>query len=59
MKLRGISSKSAAVRLAVEEAAMREAAIPRAEAFAQLRGAARRAPLNTAPRFRDEDDLWS
>jgi hypothetical protein len=57
MRLRGIASKSEAVRVAVIEAAERERSRVRPEALRALRGAGLRAPVRK-PRFRDEDDLW-
>jgi hypothetical protein len=58
MKLRGLTSKSEAVRVAVEEAAAREAGGRRPFALGALRGAALGAPPNPNPRFQSEDDLW-
>jgi hypothetical protein len=58
MKLRGLTSKSEAVRLAVEEAAVRELAGQKRLSFSDLRGAALGAPPNPSPRFRSEDELW-
>jgi hypothetical protein len=59
MRLRSISNKSEAVRIAVEEAAQRESRVRRRAEFASWRGAGLQAPLNPSPRFRSEDDLWS
>jgi hypothetical protein len=58
MRLRGLTNKSEAVRVAVEEAAAREVAARKTVSFADLRGAALRAPPNPSPRFASEDDLW-
>ena len=57
MRLRGIATKSEAIRVAVAEAAQREGR--RAPGgFRALIGAAGRAPLNPRPRFHSDDDLW-
>jgi hypothetical protein len=58
MKLRGLTSKSEAVRVAVEEAALREMASRTPSSFGDLRGAALAAAPNPNPRFRSEDELW-
>ena len=58
MKMKGIRLKSEAVRLAVREAARRDAATHEYDYRAWL-GLALKAPLNPKPRFRGEDDLWS
>ncbi len=58
MRLRGLSNKSEAVRLAVEEAAERAAARRPRKDFSALRRAGLRAPVNPAPRFASDDDLW-
>ena len=58
MKKRGMQNQSAAIRLAVREAAGRVAG--RAEFdFRPWLGLALKAPLNPNPRFKSEDDLWS
>jgi hypothetical protein len=59
MRLRGITVKSEAVRLAVEEAAERASRASTAGDLSLLRGVGKRAPENARPRFRSEDDLWS
>ena len=58
MRVRGITSKSEAVRVAVQEAAERAGRRRRGADFGELRGAALRAPLNSRPRFFSHDDLW-
>jgi hypothetical protein len=58
MRLRGITTKSEAVRVAVLEAADRHRARGRPEAIRALRGAGLRAPLAAKPTFSSEDDLW-
>lgn len=59
MRLRGIESKSEAVRLAVEETAARAGHAHRKGSLAALRGAATKVAANPAPRFASEDDLWT
>jgi hypothetical protein len=56
MKARQISRKSDAIRVVVHEAAASGA---RDYDFRRLLGAGLHAPLNAAPRFKSEDDLWS
>jgi hypothetical protein len=58
MRLRSISRKSEAVRVAVQEAAEREGRARRRTDFAKWRGAALGPTLNENPRFRTEDELW-
>jgi hypothetical protein len=59
MRLRGIRTKSEALRVAVREGVERSiGAAPRAS-FASWLGAAARAPENPNPRFATDDDLWS
>ena len=57
MRVRGIATKSEAVRVAVIEAAERARRQPRPNAFRELIGAGLRGPRRK-PRFRSEDDLW-
>lgn len=57
MRLRGLTSKSEAVRTAVREAAVRDARKGHAD-FRTWIGAARAAPVNPHPRFSSDDDLW-
>ena len=56
--LRGIRSKSEAVRIAVREALERELATSATVDFHDWIGLAAAAPQNPRPRFRTEDDLW-
>jgi len=58
MRLRGISSKSEAIRLAVVEAAERQQAGAARTNFTKLLGIGKRAPENPNPRFRSDDELW-
>lgn len=58
MRLRGVQTKSDAIRLAVQEAAEREIERRRATDFSRWLGLARRAEENPHPRFRSHDDLW-
>jgi hypothetical protein len=58
MRARGIKTKSEAIRVAVEEGlalTMRRADVTD---FAAWRGLGTRAPLNPAPRFASDADLW-
>lgn len=59
MELRGIRTKSRAIRLAVREALEAALGGARRTEFNAWIGAALRAPLNPSPRFRDADDLWA
>jgi hypothetical protein len=57
-ELRGLPSKSEAVRVAVHEAVERETRqAPRVD-FREWLGLGRRVPLNPNPRFRSHDELW-
>ena len=57
-KLRGLPSKSEAVRVAVREALERETRqAPRVD-FRDWLGLGRRVPVNPNPRFRSHDELW-
>jgi hypothetical protein len=58
MRVRGIKTKSDAVRLAVEEALAATARQATTTDFTTWIGLGRRAPLNPTPRFRDRDALW-
>lgn len=58
MRLRGIGTKSEAIRVAVSEGLERARAAPKAKAFASLAGAALAATTNPEPRFKTDDDLW-
>jgi hypothetical protein len=57
MRVRGIATKSEAIRVAVEEAAR----VPRRRpgAFRAWLARATRVPPNPAPHFKSDDDLWS
>jgi hypothetical protein len=57
MKQEGIRRKSEAIRRAVHDAAARS--IPPACDYSSWLGLGLREPLNSAPRLRSEDDLWS
>ena len=57
--LRGLPSKSEAVRVAVREALERELRQPPRVDFREWLGLARQAPLNPNPRFGSHDELWS
>lgn len=57
MKLRGLRSKSEAIRAAVEEAAQRAARRPSAD-FREWIGLGKTAADGPAPRFSSDDDLW-
>lgn len=56
--LRGLPSKSEAVRVAVREALERETRQPSRVDFREWLGLGRRVPLNPNPRFRSHDELW-
>ncbi len=58
MKIRGIRTKSDAIRIAVREIVHRGPA-PDTTQFGELLGAGLRSPMNPKPRFSAEDDLWS
>lgn len=58
MRLRGIASKSEAIRVAVFEAAERERSRKRKPDFSGLLGAGLRAPQRKQRQFKSEDDLW-
>ncbi len=58
MRVRGIRTKSDAIRIAVQEIANR-GGVPDAAKFDELLGAGLGAPLNRKPKFSSEDDLWS
>jgi Arc/MetJ-type ribon-helix-helix transcriptional regulator len=58
VRLRGLRSKSEAIRSAVLEALERETERGGTTDFREWLGAARAAPLNPRPRFRSEDELW-
>lgn len=58
MRLRGLTSKSEAVRLAVEEAAERAASRRTGRDFEKLWRLGLKVPQNPKPRFTSHDDLW-
>ena len=58
MRLRGIRSKSQAIREAVAESAERATCAAPVQDFSGWIGAALTAPLNPSPRFAGDDDLW-
>jgi Arc/MetJ-type ribon-helix-helix transcriptional regulator len=58
VRLRGLRSKSEAIRWAVVEALDREIGRSQTADFRAWLGAARAAPLNPKPRFLSEDELW-
>lgn len=57
MRLRRISSKREAIRVAVDEPVQRLERTRRPDFHAWI-GAALEAPLNEAPRFGSRDELW-
>ncbi len=58
MRLRRLKTKSEAVRLAIAEALERERSQRLPIDFSAWLGMARRAPLNSSPRFPSDDALW-
>lgn len=58
MRLRGIRTKSEAIRLAVRETVERAQRSSNRTDFAAWKGAALAAALNPRPRFDSEDALW-
>lgn len=56
--LRGLPSKSEAVRVAVQEALERETRLPPKVDFRDWLGLGKKVPQNPNPRFRSHDDLW-
>jgi hypothetical protein len=58
MRLRGLRTKSEAIREAVAEAAERARCAAPVQDFSDWIGAATLAPLNPSPRFVDHDELW-
>lgn len=59
MHLRGIKTKSEAVRQAIQEAVDRERRLRRVPDFTRWVGLGNRGIENPTPRFRSDDDLWS
>lgn len=58
MQVRGIRSKSEAVRIAVQEGLERSVAAQPKVDFASWLGSARGQGENPTPRFTSDDDLW-
>jgi len=58
MRLRGLRTKSEAIRLAVREGLERARATPAGKSFSSWAGAGLAVALNPAPRFESDDDLW-
>jgi hypothetical protein len=58
MRLRGIRTKSEAVRIALQEGLERALMECPSADFRTWIGLAKQAPLNDAPRFHDHDELW-
>jgi Arc/MetJ-type ribon-helix-helix transcriptional regulator len=59
MRLRRIRTKSDAIRVALQEAVEREHRRKRSPDFSRWLGMGLRAPENSSPRFRSDDELWS
>ena len=59
MRIRGIRTKSEAVRIAVHETAERTAGTGPEKGFSSWIGLGKRRPGNPTPSFRSDDDLWS
>ena len=58
MRLRGLATKSEAIRLAVTEGLERARAAPPTTSFSRWAGAGLAVTPNPEPRFRSDDDLW-
>ena len=58
MRLRGIRTKSEAIRLAVQEGVERSLERAGRTSFREWLGAAVQADVNPHPRFASHDDLW-
>ncbi len=58
MKKKRVSTKSDAIRQALHEAVERLKSQRTDTDFRRWRGLALKAPLNTKPRFKSEDELW-
>ena len=58
MRLRGLETKSEAIRVAVREGLERAQATPARESFASWAGAGLAAATNPDQRFESDDDLW-
>ena len=59
MKHRGIKEKAQAIRLAVQEVVEKILSENKQTDFRSWLGIGLKSPLNSSPRFKDEDDLWS
>lgn len=59
MRVRGLKTKSEAVRLAIQETLERETRVRNTLDFTEWIGLGNRAKPNPHPRFRSHDDLWS
>jgi len=59
MRVRGIRTKSEAVRIAVHEAAERAGGRGPEKGFSSWIGLGKRQLENPTPSFRSDDDLWS
>lgn len=58
VRLKGLRSKSDAVRIAVKEAVERETRMRTTIDFRQWIGLGLKAPVNRKPRFQSDDDVW-
>ena len=58
MRLKGIRTKSEAIRLAVREGLERARATPSTQSFGSWAGAGLAVTPNPQPRFGSDDDLW-
>jgi phosphopantetheinyl transferase (holo-ACP synthase) len=58
MRQKGITKQSEAIRMALREAVAKATAVSRSD-FRSWLGLGLKAPLNSKPRFRNEDELWS
>jgi hypothetical protein len=58
MKDRNITTKSAAIRLAIHECLEHDASQSKKTDFLKWAGAANNAPTNPQPKFNTDDDLW-
>lgn len=58
MRLRGLRTKSEAIRLAIQEGVERSLEGAGRSSFSSWLGAATRAAVNPHPRFTSDDELW-
>ncbi len=58
MKIKGFAKKSEALRQAISDALKQQSSRRRVD-FRKWRGLALKAPLNSKPRFKNEDELWN